>query len=449
MRRSTLLPATLLALGCHDEECDPDDPNSCGDGQVCEVSADGTPACFAPLLVEGRVFNLSDGEGIERARVVALDANSAPRSRVATSDTDGLYSLQVPAERDEDGAPVGTTLTLRADAAGYLTFPSGARLPFPVDTSGAVEGDDAWVLASTTTDIGLIVAPVGTGTGSIQGVADVPAAPVGILVVAEGEGRAVTAIADLDGAFTIFNLSAGDYSVRGYGQGVSYDAVPAEVSADETTEVALHLGDTATGSVSGTLQIVNAPGGSRTSVILVVEATFDEDLARGETPPGLRAAGVSSAFDIEGVPAGRYVVLAAFENDLLVRDPDTSIGGTQIQHVEVAAGGTATAEGFKITEALAVLGPGASEPEAVSASVTLSWVDDSSEDLYEVRVVDAYGNEVWSTDEASHSGDDPAVPYEGPLEPGMYYQFRATSLKDGVPISTTEDLLGVFWVPAE
>mgnify|MGYP003512945731 CR=1 FL=1 len=30
------------------------------------------------------------------------------------------------------------------------------------------------------------------------------------------------------------------------------------------------------------------------------------------------------------------------------------------------------------------------------------------------------------------------------LEAGMIYQFRATSIKDGVPISSTEDLKGVF-----
>jgi hypothetical protein len=36
------------------------------------------------------------------------------------------------------------------------------------------------------------------------------------------------------------------------------------------------------------------------------------------------------------------------------------------------------------------------------------------------------------------------VSYEGPLEPGMYYQFRTVSIKDGVPISATEDLRGVF-----
>jgi hypothetical protein len=37
------------------------------------------------------------------------------------------------------------------------------------------------------------------------------------------------------------------------------------------------------------------------------------------------------------------------------------------------------------------------------------------------------------------------VPYAGKtLVKGMFYQFRAVSIKDTVPISATEDLRGVF-----
>ena len=42
------------------------------------------------------------------------------------------------------------------------------------------------------------------------------------------------------------------------------------------------------------------------------------------------------------------------------------------------------------------------------------------------------------------------VPYAGPMEPGMYYQFRATSWRvaggKAGAISNTEDLRGVFYV---
>jgi hypothetical protein len=155
---------------------------------------------------------------------------------------------------------------------------------------------------------------------------------------------------------------------------------------------------------------------------------------------------VSGAWSIERVPNGRYVALAAFENDGLVRDPDTSIAGTDIVHFEVS-GDSVVLDGFKVTEALTVVSPGADEPEAVSGAFDLSWDDDSSEDTYDLTVYDALGELTWELSGiVGPTGNQPVVvPYEGPaLMPGMFYQFRATSIKDGVPISTTEDLRGVF-----
>jgi hypothetical protein len=119
------------------------------------------------------------------------------------------------------------------------------------------------------------------------------------------------------------------------------------------------------------------------------------------------------------------------------------------------------ATGFKITGALDVIGPGVDAPEAVTTAPTLTWVDDSSEEFYTVVVYNAYGELVWCRSEAmmamgcgpnvpAGGGSNVSVPYEGPLDTGMYYQFRATSWRSpgGVPgpISQTEDLRGVFYV---
>jgi hypothetical protein len=228
------------------------------------------------------------------------------------------------------------------------------------------------------------------------------------------------------------------------------------------TGVQLHELDTATTTVSGNVQLVNAPGGSMTSVILVVEDTFDENAARGEAPRGLRsptigAPNVTGAFSIMGVPAGKYVVLAAYENDDLVRDPDTNISGTDFVHIEVTAGEPTLelSDGFKVTGALGTVAPGVDGPEAVTEKPDLVWADDSSEDGYDLRVFDALGNEVWQKLELPPVKGDSTVTvkYEGPLEAGMYYQFRVTSWREPgkgerAPISTTEDLRGVFYLPA-
>ena len=231
------------------------------------------------------------------------------------------------------------------------------------------------------------------------------------------------------------------------------------------TGVALSASADALGKISGSVNIVNAPGGSLTSVVLVVASTFDDKFVRGEVPRGLRSPlsgppDVAGAFTIDGVPAGTYKVLAAFENDGLVRDPDPNIAGTQIVTVDMPTPGqdVALASSFKITEALEVFGPGVDAPEAVTTPPKLRWADDSSEDFYTVFVYDAYGNRAWClSDDPADAGDGPALPavnganevsvdYGGPMEPGMYYQFRATSWRQQGPISATEDLRGVFYV---
>jgi hypothetical protein len=202
-------------------------------------------------------------------------------------------------------------------------------------------------------------------------------------------------------------------------------------------------------------------------VVLVVESTFNDTFVRGEVPRGLRAPlsgepSITGEFSIEGVPEGSYVVLAGFENDDLVRDPDPNIAGTQIVTVDMPTpGDTVSLDSFKITEALNVVSPGREDPEEVTEAPTLTWADDSSEDFYTVVVYNAYGELVWCLSDQMMGcdggnvdrvtgADNVEVQYDGPLEPGMYYQFRATSWRQSGgnpgPISQTEDLRGVFYV---
>lgn len=429
--------------GGGDAACDPVAQTGCIEGTVCEEIEGGTTGCFEPVVVRGRVFDLATDEPLEGARVVARDENGASLSTVATTLVDGTYELPVPAERDTNGEPLSRSFTLRADAEAHQSFPMPPRVALPLDVADSV--GTPLVLQQPNTDIGLVALTNAEGLGSIAGRvnADLPG---GTLVEAGG----VTGVADSEGAFVVFNVPAGSVTVSGYKQGYEFDAVAAEVvAAAETKNVILEANDTATVTVSGSVQIVNAMGGTSTSVILVLESTFIESLARGESPPGLRAADVTGEFSIEGVPNGDYVVLAAFENDGLVRDPDTSIGGTEIVHISVADADISIAEGFKVTGALAVVSPGAEGIETVSGDLVFTWEDDSSEDEYRVEVFDALGTMVWeTTGNFDQGGSAPAsVGYGGPaLEPGNLYQFRATSIKDGVPISSTEDLAGVFLV---
>ena len=449
----------LLASGCAESSnaCNPVAQTGCEEGLVCEEVVGGEPGCFAPVVLRGNVFDRANDNGIEGATVVALDANRSPASTVATTGPTGDYEIRVARQRDVDGNPSGGDVTLRADAAGFQTFPGGIRQALPIDVSDPVDEDGVLVVENAATTIGLIALPSGSGTNVIFGNVEVPNDSTGVLVVAEtsdSSAQGFTAIADREGVYRIFNLPDGAFSVLGYAQGANYGAKDASVSGGQQTQVDLSLTSDAPGTVTGSVQIVNPGAGKGTSYILVVESTFDETLARGETPPGLRAPEgtdplSSGSWVIEGVPAGKYKVLGAFENDQLVRDPDLGQGNTDIVRVEVTVGQSVEAPSFKITGSLDVIKPGAEGPEEVTGTPVFSWVDDSSEARYDIDVFDTFGEIIWSHSIPGESGSNPELTYGGdPLESGMFYQFRVTSF-DGndCPLSMTEDLKGVFFLP--
>lgn len=459
MKQLFVLPVVISLMifsGCGEEgnkgECDLLAPD-CDDGLVCDPRAGGKPHCVLPVIIRGEVIDATDDSGVSGALVQAADPNGAATGTSTETGSDGSFSITVPATRDNDGVPIEGSYTLRVQAAGYQPFPTAIRPALPLDAASATEGENYWVIENAITTVALLPLPGDTSNlGSISGTITAEQAG-GILVVAQTATGGFTGYSDSYGKYTIFNVPAGGYLVNGYFAGVQLVPVDVTLTAGEKkTGVDLADAGTPLSTVSGNVQIVNAPGGLTTSVVLAVESTFVENAARGEVPPGLRVGEVETSFSIADVPDGRYVILAAFENDQLVRDPDQSIAGTDIVHIEVpdpTTGNTVTlSEGFKITEALAITSPGAEGPEAVETPTpTFIWADDPSAEGFEVRVFDAFGNEIWYQETGP---DTVELTYAGPtLEEGMYYQFKALSFREQggtrTAISSTEDLRGVFY----
>jgi len=459
LRSLTLLSLSLgaaLFAGCSDDvdesnkskSCSVEAQTGCATGLVCEEVEGKDPMCLSPVSFKGKVINAFDAKPIVGARVVARDANDAAVSPVAITAADGTYTLNVPAKRDAQGKPLAAKLTLRADAAGYQTFPLAPRVALPIDVNTAT--GDPPVVQNASTDIALIPLENAAGLGSIAGSVIVDPGlelnPAGALVVAGGS----TGVVDFKGNFVVYNVAAGTgVDVQAYAAGLQVESVAVDVAAGkETGGVELHVKSAATATVSGSVQIVNGNGFSVTSVVLALQDTFVPDAARGEVPKGLRVGNVTGTYAFTGVPDGDYVVLAAFENDGLVRDPDLSIGGTSILNVTIAGGASKTVDGFKVTGSLSTESPGKDAIDEVMGTPSFVWGDDSSEDHYEVRVFDAFGKKVWENLMVPGVSGDKTVTaaYGGPaLLPGMIYQFRATSIgKDGGPIAQTEDLRGVF-----
>jgi hypothetical protein len=431
--------------------------------------------CAEPVFIRGAVFDSADKNSLlEGAHVIAVDKTGAAATDVGITDSQGKYDIQVPVVRNPDGTLAEGIFTLRVSALYYLSYPYGIRPAIPVDAAKAEHHaeDKKWVLQNAATDVALIFLSSYTTQeleelGSISGAVIVNGnkSPGGVLIAVEGGTKeAQLAFSDRKGAYTVFNVSPGAWQVHGYKAFLQLDpvAVTQEKGGNKT---GINLNENTAksyGTVTGNVNIVNAPGGSVTSVVLVPESTFSPTFVKGEVPQGLRAPAppaspnISGSFTINGVPDGKYVVLAAFENDKLVRDPDPNIAGTQIVHITVPDNSLyniALPTSFKITEALLIVSPGATEPQKVTETPAFIWKDDSSETKYSIVVYNAFGQEVWRDENIPRVTGAENVTVKNEeliLEDGMYYQFRTTSWRDAGPISQTEDLLGVFYkAPAE
>lgn len=451
--------AVIALSACGPQECKLDDPKSCPTDLTCEqVQGKEKPQCFAPVTLGGKVFDIGTEVGIEGALVLATDENGAPAGLAVTTAADGTYTLRIPSVRTDDkGAFVSRKVLLRSQAKNYVPFPSGSRISLPIDTAAATRSEEnkPYELKSVQTDVAL--SPVESSAQnlpSVSGKVEISADQKSVLLVLEsGSGPGRTALAGADGAFTFFNVPAGTWKLSAYTRGVNYSALDVAVSGSDVTGLEVKKSTVGTASLSGSVQLVAGANNAGTSVVLVVESTFIETLGRGEVPPGLRAPeggtapNVTGAFTISGIPDGKYVVLAAFENDGNVRDPDPGISGTQIQRITVANGALspAVSPAFKVTAAVNLVSPGRDGVADTSATPTFTWDVYSNADGYQLRVYDSLGVQQW---ELIIVGKDTVTArYAGPaLTAGRYYQWKVVAYRRLAPTSQTEELRGLFRV---
>ena len=418
------------------EGCDVAKQLGCAGGTVCEEIEGGDPACFEPVVLVGELHDASTEKPIGDARVIAVDEAGLAISAATITRVDGSYRLQVPVTRDASGAPVSRLFKLRIEAEGYLPFPR-APLDTPTfDTKAAVA--PSFEITDERASVGLIHLTDTGGDGTITGriTSDDPR---GTLVVVAG----ATGMADLDGEYVVYNVKPGNLKVLAFKQGVNFDIGTANLLASSSEEVDLASNAQPTGVVSGIVSGATSP----TSVILVLEDTFDPVTVRGEAPPGLRIEGVSTTFSVAGVPNGKYVVLPGFYDDGLVRDPNDAVGGTPLAKITVNGSNVALDMPLAVKQALDVVSPGANTIDTVAGTPKLLWEADPSADAYHVEVFTMLGAPVWETTGAFAPADGkPAtVDYAGPpLEHGGLYQFRVTSTLTGAPLRRTEDLKGLF-----
>ena len=238
-QRLTSLAVAALVAACgsdDDKSCDVAKQTGCSTGLVCELVDGGRPVCAQPLVLSGSVFDLETSAPVEKARVVALDANRSPVSTVAITDAAGEFRIQVSNPRTKDGAPARATSS-SARTRGYATFlrhPAGAadqhggRGPRRGRTRGRGSADHRHRPPRAPS----------AGTGVISGTVTVPANQPGALVVAEPGGSAPSPIAT---ATMRSSTSRPELLGQAYARGAVHEEKSATVLADAVTDVDLGM----------------------------------------------------------------------------------------------------------------------------------------------------------------------------------------------------------------
>jgi len=428
----------LAACGSDEPACILDTNANCPETLQCEtVAGSDQPICVPPLVVVGNVFQSALAKPrVSGARVLLVDEQGVAVAPAGISDFAGRFELRARAPRNQDLRPLTARRGLRLEASGFQVYPAAYRPAPSIDLADAtltVRGD-RFALTSDATQVALIPAPSG-GTSTVSGRIALPDTAEPVLVVAEpqdaSDGGGVS-LADSTGAFNVFGLLPGTYLVRGVSLGRTFRVRSITLNVGERGTVDDLTAEAGVGvRVIGGVSLVGGP----TTASLAVAETFDPAAPTAEIVPGTqRSLPSAGSFTVEGVPPGRYVVLAGFGIDGFQR---------AFTSIEVAASDV-TVPPLTLAPALPILSPGANGPEALAVRPTIAWQAAGATD-YHVEVSDGRGVVIW---DRFMPGSATSVAYDGSFTPGGFYQAHVTARDGaGMPLSRTDELRGVFYLP--
>lgn len=332
--------------------------------------------------ITGKVTDMTSSVALSEASVIAFDAGTHTPVMTVKTNGSGDYTLDVP-----EG-----TYFLKFYKQGYESVPPMGIESVPFSVS----------VGQTSTQAAEMSPSLITNAGSISGKVSVGStAKSGVLVIAEGNASAYSAITDKDGNYTIFNVPAASYNVKGYLADHSSSAASvsvAENTASDNVSVSLTTGTS--GQVAGTFKVVSQ------TTIITAPTTMDISLVHPvtkETIPGLSQSvpySSSLSYSFSNVPDGTYTVRATYANDYIVIDPDyiTKFGDYKV----TVTSGTADVASVDIVATSAVLLTGPTNemsttvPFESSANPTFTWTAYASTSDYVIEVTDAStGKVVW------------------------------------------------------
>ncbi len=321
--------------------------------------------------LKGTITSVETSAVLADVRIIVYDlAENSPVANTTTG-ADGNYSVELD----------GGDYYLRLYKQGYQNIPPIDMAPIPVTITVGEETESSYEMLSSLVANGGVIQGKVTSGGNVM---------AGVLVVAVSGNNGYSSATDSDGNYYIYNVPAGNYSVKGWI--AEYNSPELQVNVTQNTESTdndIALTNDATGSISGTITFLATDNGE-----VDVALTHQET---GEVIPGLRVMTSSAAYTISNIPNGTYIANAAFENDTYVLDPDWVIKNGL---PEITLAGSAETLDFSVTGSVELTSPTNAMDESIpveinNATPDFTWVAYSSTSDYIIEVSDVNGNIIW------------------------------------------------------
>ena len=390
--------------------------------------------------VEGTIINTQGGASLASANIEFFNAiDNSPTSYSTSSGADGKYSISITA---------GTYLIM-ISKQGYNSVPPIGIIAVPVVITAGVKTIASYqMVASSVSNAGYVTGRVLDGSTPKSGV----------LTIVSGNGSTFSGTTNTNGNFTIYNIPAGSYSVKGYL--ASYNSTSVNISVTQNTKAItadIVLSSGATGAVSGNVGFL-ATNNIDVDVSLVIPGT-------NSTIPGLTVKTSGGTYSMSHVPNGTYIARASWSNDNKVVDPDWILKNGEAY---VTINSNSVILNFSLTGAVQINSPSNALTTTIPFDVStitpaFSWNPYSSSDYYVIEVMDMNGATVWGgisgiplTRKVMVAKTQTTVTYNfdgtgQPLQNGRTYRWRIYASKDdsGQPlgwklISASEEQMGLF-----
>ena len=322
-------------------------------------------------ILNGTVTSETGGITIEGAQIDLFLENGDPAGKELITDIDGKYSVEL-----EPG-----NYSARVYKQSYNSIPPQGVTPIGFSISDdQTTTKDYSMSTSDVVDGGWITGTVKSGESAVSG----------INVIATQGTNTYAGITNQEGMYTIYNVPAAAYSVKGWKQGFNSPEASATVNANTGTEnIDLAVTEDATASLSGSITFLATSNGT-------VDVTLIDKASRLAIP-GLSVM-TDGSYTIDGIPDGSYEAIATFKNDTYVVDPDW-VAKNNPGALDVNVPGT-TQKDFSVTGAVTLTSPTNTYPEATPIEIsemnpTFTWESYSATKGYIFEIQKENGETIW------------------------------------------------------